>query len=155
MRRFISIFFFLFAIISSASRAQVLGTVRVTLHDAQDLALPGATVTLKAEASTWTQMAVSGTQGNAAFTAVPIGHYMLTASLSGFRDQQEDIEVTANAIVPVPLKLTVASVSESIEVTAETINPESSKTETLTHRIDIERQPDADRSGRSEERRVG
>jgi hypothetical protein len=72
---------------------------------------------------------------------------MVTASLPGFRDQQQDIEVTANAIVPIALKLTVASVSESIEVTAETINPESSKTETLTHRLDIERQPDADRSG--------
>jgi len=147
MRRFISIFFFLFAIISASSEAQVLGTVRVSLRDAQDLALPGATVTLKAEASTWTQMAVSDMQGNAAFTAVPIGHYMVTASLPGFRDQQQDIEVTANAIVPIALKLTVASVSESIEVTAETINPESSKTETLTHRLDIERQPDADRSG--------
>ena len=33
------------------ARAQVLGTVRVTLHDAQDLALPGATLVLKAEAS--------------------------------------------------------------------------------------------------------
>jgi carboxypeptidase family protein len=147
MRRFISIFFFLFAIIAASSEAQVLGTVRVSLRDAQDLALPGATVTLKAEASTWTQMAVSDMQGNAAFTAVPIGHYMVTASLPGFRDQQQDIEVTANAIVPIALKLTVASVSESIEVTAETINSESSKTETLTHRLDIERQPDADRSG--------
>src|SRR4030095_8680615 len=69
--------------------------------------------------------------------------------LSGFKDQQEDIEVTANAIVPVRLKLTVAGLAESVEVTAEaeTVNPESSRTETLTHRLDIERQPDADRSG--------
>src|SRR4030095_13339623 len=69
--------------------------------------------------------------------------------LSGFKDQQEDIEVTANAIVPVRMKLTVAGLAESVEVTAEaeTINPESSRPETLTHRLDIERQPDADRSG--------
>jgi len=135
--------------VAHSARAQVLGTVRVTLRDAQDLALPGATVTLKAEASTWTQTATADGQGEAAFTAVPIGHYMVTASLSGFRNQQEDIEVTANAIVPVRMKLTVAGLAENVEVTAEaeTINPESSRTETLTHRVDIERQPDADRSG--------
>jgi hypothetical protein len=35
MRRFISIFFFLFAIIAASSGAQVLGTVRVSLRDAR------------------------------------------------------------------------------------------------------------------------
>ena len=146
MRRSFPVLVVLF-VLSTAAHAQVLGTVRVNLQDAQNLALPGATVVLKAEASTWTQMAVSDTQGNAAFTAVPIGHYMVTASLPGFTDQQQDIEVTANAIVPVRMTLTVAGLAESIEVTAETINAESSRTETLTHRLDIERQPDADRSG--------
>lgn len=141
--------FLVLLIVSCAhsARAQVLGTVRVNLHDSQDLALPGATVVLKAEASTWTQTTTSGMQGDAVFTAVPIGHYTVTATLSGFKDQHEDIEVTANAIVPVRMTLAVAGLSESVEVTAETINPESSKTETLTHRLDIERQPDADRSG--------
>jgi hypothetical protein len=38
---------------------------------------------------------------------------------SGFKDQQQDIEVTANAIVPVRMKLTVAGLAESVEVTAE------------------------------------
>src|ERR1043166_2020631 len=146
-RSFLS--FILFLATCHVAQAQVLGTVRANLRDAQDLALPGATVVLKAEASTWTQMTTSDQQGDAVFTAVPIGHYMLTASLPGFRDQSQDIEVTANAIVPVRLKLPVAALAENVEVTAEaeTINPESSRTETLTHRVDIERQPDADRSG--------
>jgi hypothetical protein len=111
--------------------------------------LPGATVTLKAEGSTWTQTTTANSQGEAAFAAVPIGHYMLTATLSGFKNEQQDIEVTANAIVPVRMKLTIAGLAESVEVSAEaeTVNPESSRTETLTHRLDIERQPDADRSG--------
>jgi len=140
MRRLILFLFVLF--VAHSARAQVFGTVRVTLRDAQDLALPGASVTLKAEGSTWTQTTTADGQGEAAFTAVPIGHYMITAVLSGFKDQREDIEVTANAIVPVRMKLTVAGLAESVEVTAEaeTVNPESSRTETLTHRLDIERQ---------------
>ena len=144
---FLSLFVLL--TVTNAAHAQVFGTVRITLHDAQDLALPGASVVLKAEASTWTQMTTADSQGDAVFTAVPIGHYMVTASLAGFKDQQEDIEVTSNAIVPVRMKLQLAGLSESVEVSAtpETVNPESSRTETLTHRVDIERQPDADRSG--------
>ena len=151
MPRFsIPVFLGLFILVlTGTASAQVFGTVRVNLHDAQDLALPGASVVLKAEASTWTQMTTSDTQGDAVFAAVPIGHYMVTVTLAGFTDQKEDIEVTSNAIVPVRMKLTLATLAESVEVTAqaETINPESSRTETLTHRIDIERQPDADRSG--------
>ena len=148
MRR-IPFFIFVLLILSSAAHAQVFGTVRVNLRDAQDLAVPGASVVLKAEASTWTQSTTADAQGDAVFTAVPIGHYMITASLSGFADEHQDIEVTSNAIVPVRLKLKLAGLSESVEVSAtpETINPESSRTETLTHRLDIERQPDADRSG--------
>ena len=147
MRRLL--LFFLIFFVASSAHAQVFGTVRVTLRDAQDLALPGATVTLKAEGSTWTQTTTSDMQGDAVFTAVPIGHYMVTATEPGFKDQQQDIEVTPIAIVPVRMRLPVAALAESVEVTAETetINPESSRTETLTHRLDIERQPDADRSG--------
>jgi len=134
---------------SAPASAQVFGTVRVNLQDAQELALPGATVVLNAEASTWTQTAFTDTQGDSVFTAVPIGHYRVVASLAGFEDQQADIEVTSNAIVPVRLKLKIAGLQESVEVSAtvNAINPESSRTETLTHRLDIERQPDADRTG--------
>jgi hypothetical protein len=148
MRR-VPFFIFVCLILSSAAYAQVFGTVRVNLRDEQDLAVPGASVVLKAEASTWTQSTTADAQGDAVFTAVPIGHYMITASLSGFADERQDIEVTSNAIVPIRLKLKLAGLAESVEVSAtpETINPESSRTETLTHRLDIERQPDADRSG--------
>lgn len=148
MRNLFSSLFVLLAV-TNAAHAQVFGTVRVNLHDEQDLALPGASVVLEAEASTWTQMTTADSQGDAVFAAVPIGHYMVTASLTAFQDQQQDIEVTSNAIVPVRMKLKLAGLSESVEVSAtpETINPESSRTETLTHRLDIERQPDADRSG--------
>jgi hypothetical protein len=86
MRRLI--LFLLLLSVAHSARAQVFGTVRVTLRDAQDLALPGATVTLKAEATTWTQTTTADGQGDAAFTAVPIGHYMVVATLSGFRSER-------------------------------------------------------------------
>src|SRR6185295_18648958 len=70
MRR-IPFFIFVFLILSSSAHAQVFGTVRVNLRDAQDLAVPGASVVLKAEASTWTQSTTADPQGDAVFTAVP------------------------------------------------------------------------------------
>ena len=107
----LSILFLLFLILPRIGHAQVFGTVRVNLLDAQDLALPGTTVVLKAEASTWTQMTTADSQGDAVFAAVPIGHYMVTASLESFKDEQQDIEVTSNAIVPVRMKLKLAGLS--------------------------------------------
>jgi len=129
--------------------AQVFGTVRVTARDAQDLAVPGADVTLQAEASTFNQSATTNTQGEVVFVAVPIGHYTVKVALPGFNEAARDIQVTANSVVPVQFALAIGGVTEHVQVqaTAETINPESVRTETLTHRLDIERQPDADRSG--------
>ena len=92
------------------ARAQVLGTVRVNLHDSQDLPLPGATVVLKAEASTWTQMTTSDMQGDAAFTAVPIGHYTVTAWLppragQGARIAHGEVGIAPGALAEITLDL--------------------------------------------------
>jgi carboxypeptidase family protein len=132
-----------------AGQAQVFGTVRVTVRDTQELAVPGADVTLQAEASSWGQNATTNTQGEAVFVAVPVGHYSLKVVAPGFADAARDIQVTSNSVVPVQFALAIGGVTENVYVRAsgETINPESIRTETLTHRLDIERQPDADRSG--------
>jgi carboxypeptidase family protein len=132
-----------------AGQAQVFGTVRVTVRDTQELAVPGADVTLQAEASSWGQNATTNTQGEAVFVAVPVGHYSLKVVAPGFADAARDIQVTSNSVVPVQFALAIGGVTENVHVRAsgETINPESIRTETLTHRLDIERQPDADRSG--------
>jgi carboxypeptidase family protein len=132
-----------------AGQAQVFGTVRVTVRDTQELAVPGADVTLQAEASSWGQNATTNTQGEAVFVAVPVGHYSLKVVAPGFADAARDIQVTSNSVVPVQFALAIGGLTENVYVRAsgETINPESIRTETLTHRLDIERQPDADRSG--------
>jgi len=139
----------LLLLLARPGHAQVFGTVRVNVHDPQSLAISGAETVLKAEASTWSQTATADAQGDAVFSAVPIGHYMLTISSPGFESLEQDVAVTSNAIVPIRATLKIAGLAESVDVSAapETVNPESSRTETLTHRLDIERQPDADRSG--------
>jgi outer membrane receptor protein involved in Fe transport len=149
LRQSILVPFLLSILLTHAAQAQVFGTVRVTARDSQNLPLPAADVLLKAEGTAWKQSTTTNLQGEAVFAAVPIGHYSVSVSISGFTPSSRDIQVTGNSVVPVAMTLALAGVQESVSVNAgvQTINPESSRTETLTHRADIEHQPDADRAG--------
>ena len=129
--------------------AQVFGTVRVLARDQQGLAIPGAEATIKASGSTWTQSAKANGDGEALFPAVPAGQYVVSLSAPGFDAAERTVTVASNAVTPVAVSLKVAGLAQSVVVAAEaqTINPESSRTETLVQRADILREPDADRSG--------
>jgi hypothetical protein len=128
---------------------QVFGSVRVVVRDPQNLAIANAEVVVKAKGSTWLQMAKTNAQGEAVFVTVPFGQYMITVQADGFEPSDREIEVLSNTQTPVPVKLAIAGLVQSVDVQVpvQTINPESSGTETLTHRDEILLQPLADRSG--------
>jgi len=142
-------FFLLLGLAPSILYAQVFGTVRVTARDSQNLALPGAAVTIKATTSTWSQTTTTNQSGETVFPAVPIGQYLVSIHLEGFESPQRQIVVLSNSVTPVVFLLAIAGVTQSVDVAAavQTINPESSKTETLVSRAEILREPDADRAG--------
>ena len=135
--------------IARVGHAQVFGSVRVAVRDPQNLVIADAEVAIKAKASTWSQTARTNEQGEAAFVAVPFGQYVASVKAEGFEPSQREILVLANTQTPVQMKLAIAGLAQSVDVTAQiqAINPESSGTETLTHRDDILLQPLADRSG--------
>jgi len=139
----------LVGLIPARGRAQVFGSVRVATRDPQNLALPGVNVTIKATTSTWSQTVTSNESGEALFPAVPAGQYVVSTSLDGFQAAQKQIVVLSNSVTPVSFQLALAGVTQSVDVAAavQTINPESSRTETLVGRNDILREPDADRAG--------
>jgi len=140
---------FLFFLAASSAGAQVFGTVRVIARDQQGLAIPGADATIKATGSAWTQSAKTNGDGEAVFPAVPLGPYIVTVASPGFDTAERGVTVVSNSVTPVAVALKVAGLSQEVVVAAEaqTINPESSRTETLVQRADILREPDADRSG--------
>jgi outer membrane cobalamin receptor len=129
--------------------AQVFGSVRVSVHDPQNLAIANAEVTVKSKGSAWAQTARTDPRGEAVFVAVPFGAYVVSIASDGFEPADREIQVLSNTQTPVQVRLALAGVEQSVQVTAETqaINPENSGTETLTHRDDILLQPLADRSG--------
>lgn len=129
--------------------AQVSGTVRIHAADQQNLPLPTAEVTIKAVASAWMQTALANLEGEAVFPAVPVGQYVVTVMFQGFSPAERQIVVASNTVTRVNVQLPVAGVAETVQVAAvvQSVNPESSRTETVVGRSDIIRDPGADQSG--------
>src|SRR5262252_6264203 len=146
-RRFL--FVLLMVVVARAAAAQVFGSVRIVVRDQQNLAVADAEVTVKAKDSAWSQTAKSNEQGEALFITVPFGTYVVSVTSAGFDVFERDIQVISNTQTPVQVRLAVAGLAQSVDVkaTAQTINPESSGTQTLTSREDILLQPLTDRSG--------
>src|SRR5499427_8085207 len=146
-RRFL--FVLLMIVTARTAAAQVFGSVRIVVRDQQNLAVADAEVTVKAKDSAWSQTAKSNEQGEALFITVPFGTYVVSVTSAGFDVFERDIQVISNTQTPVQVRLAVAGLAQSVDVkaTAQTINPESSGTQTLTSREDILLQPLTDRSG--------
>src|ERR1039458_7288009 len=87
---FVALIFFLFA---SAALTQDLGKVRGVVHDAQHRPIPGAAVTLRAQASTWSQTTQSNSEGEFSFADVPVGDYTINIAAAGFNPQTHSISV--------------------------------------------------------------
>src|SRR3954447_9736697 len=96
----------------SAQTATVTGTV----VDQANLAVPGATVTLAGAASSTT---TSDPRGEYSFRDVPSGTYRVSATLVGFAPAVRESVVVSGAAVTVPaLTLTIASVTDTVVVSA-------------------------------------
>jgi hypothetical protein len=118
MRRKLTAFIFLLAFATPAF-AQTLfqGRVDITVVDAQSRAIPGVLIEIDGAA---TRSQVSDEKGEAHFLNLAPGRYRITAALTGFRSfLAENIEVAAGTSVPLNIAMSVAGVSEAVQVVAE------------------------------------
>jgi outer membrane cobalamin receptor len=139
---------FLFCLLEVAVlQATIFGTVRGIIHDSQHLPIPGATVTLKAQDSDWTQVQKANDNGEFEFSAVPIGNYTVSVTQEGFQEQQQTLLVRSDTGPILHFELALASVTQKTIVTGEAISPTDSVTPTTTlSRQDIQLTPGADRT---------
>ncbi len=131
-----------------AAKATIFGNIRGIVHDPQHRPIEGATVTLRAINSDWKQAAQSNQDGEFSFDAVPVGEYTIAITRSGFAQTQAQVTVESGSAPVLHFALKLSEVTEHVEVSAaaEQVNPESSTTETLVNRKEIERAPGADRT---------
>ena len=119
----------LFALPAERIEAQsTFGSVRGTTSDQTGSVIPGAQVTLHSADENTDVQAVSDGTGNYAFDNIKPGHYSLTATEEGFaKAVVNQIELAPRQDLRVDLKLSLASVSQTVEVVAAatTVNTEN------------------------------
>lgn len=88
--------------------------------DSQQGILPGVTVTAQSPALIGVQTAVTETDGRYRFPSLPPGRYSLTFELGGFQTTvRENIVLALGQTLNVDIQLSVATLQESVTVTAE------------------------------------
>lgn len=112
-----------------AQSGRTTGSINGKVDDASGGVLPGVTVTAKSPALIGVQTAVTDAGGNYRFPSLPPGVYSLTYELTGFRTAaRQDIQITIGFTATVNVELGLATVNESVQVTAEAPIIDSSST---------------------------
>ncbi|MFN0124119.1 MAG: carboxypeptidase regulatory-like domain-containing protein, partial [Blastocatellia bacterium] len=103
-------------------RAQALsGTIVGTVTDQTGAAIPNANVRLVNDDTQFTRMAQTNASGQYTAYSVPTGAYTITVEHTGFQKLvRSGIRLTAADTLTVDLGLTLGSVEQTVEVTAET-----------------------------------
>jgi hypothetical protein len=114
--------FALFVLTSvSASAQQTTGTIIGRVLDDQGAAIPGATVIASSAATGFTREAISDAEGVYRLSALPVGRFDMTVELVGFtKIDRKDVIVNVGQTLTLDFSLRLASVSETVVVTAQT-----------------------------------
>jgi hypothetical protein len=108
----------LLGVAAAASGQETGGAISGTVLDQQKAALPGVTVVLKNESTNAELSTVTNDQGAFVHPFVPIGRYILTATLQGFATlKREEIEVRVGDRLSIDLTLQVGALTEELTVT--------------------------------------
>jgi len=99
------------------------GTIRGVVRDAQDLAVPGVTVTVTSPALQGPRSVVTDAQGLFSIPALPAGTYTIKFELSGFQTIERQTTVALGLTVDQNVSMRPAGVSETVQVVAETPAP--------------------------------
>ena len=111
----------LLAITASASALaqETRGTIEGVIKDASGAVLPGVSVEARHKSGA-TATAVTNAEGHYQFPALTPGSYVIVALLSGFSPgQRDDVMLTIGQQLRVDLVLSVGSISEAVNVRAE------------------------------------
>jgi Carboxypeptidase regulatory-like domain len=96
------------------------GSLSGVVNDQQGGALPGVTVTATHVATGSTYSGVTTGEGRFSLLNTRIGVYIVKVTLSGFKDaEQKDVVVSLGEDTPLTFSLILATVSETVTVTAE------------------------------------
>jgi hypothetical protein len=129
---------------ASPAAAQVFtGRIDVTAQDGTGAVLPGVTVEVTGPQN---QNTVTDAQGEAHFLNLAPGTYQVKATLTGFADYlNRSVAVGAGASVPLRINMTVAGVSEQVQVSVESpvVDPKRQAVSTAITNAELQNIPTA------------
>lgn len=99
--------------------AQFNGSVRGVVTDPSDAPVPNAAVTIKNVDTGVSSSTKSDNSGNYIFTSLAPGNYSISVDTSGFRPFQVNATVQTAQTLDVPVKLSLSTSSQSVEVTGQ------------------------------------
>ena len=124
---------------ASAIFAQgALGTITGTVSDPSGAVVGNASIEVKNQATGQIFKTVSTATGNYTVTALPVGAYDLTATVTGFKSyKRTGLDLAAAQVMRIDVPLEVGSQNESVTVTAEAslLKTESGD---MTHNVKME-----------------
>ena len=101
-------------------RAVTGGSISGTVSDPSGAVVPGASLRLVNRAQQTAYQAVSDREGLYSFLSLPVGHYDLTVTASGFAAQEKtDIAVDTDAAIRVNIVLAIGAKSDTVMVTSD------------------------------------
>jgi hypothetical protein len=112
---------FLFVLVAVLPlRAATGGSISGTVTDPSGAVIPGAALRLVDRAQQMVYRAVADSQGSYSFPNLPVAHYDLTVSATGFTTQQKmDLGVDTDSALRVDAALSLGTRSDTVEVTGD------------------------------------
>ena len=106
---------------AAAVRAQeATSSIRGTVLDPSDAAIAHAEVSATQTETGWTRRVESDADGSYLFVLLPVGHYRVEATADGFQKYVQDgVTLSVNQVGIVPIRLTVGSSQQSVQVNAD------------------------------------
>ena len=95
-----------------------LATVTGLVSDPSGAPAPGVIVTATNQATNIAYTGVTNQAGNYVITSVPIGEYVISAALTGFKGAQSKVTLSVAQTARVDFKMEVGAVQERVEVVA-------------------------------------
>ena len=123
---------------AQATTGQITGIAR----DSNNAAVPNATIKVTNTQTGFSQTATSGDDGLYRFVLLPPGVYNLTAEAANFaKTELKDIPVTVGQIADLNITLGVGAVSETITVTADSLQTTAIQPDALFNQKSIDNLP--------------
>jgi hypothetical protein len=129
-------------------QAAIFGRIQGIVHDPQHRPVAGASVTLHAITSDYSQTTQADDNGEFSFTSVPVGDYKITVTQSNFATAEQTVTVDSSSSPVLHFQLAIAALSQTAVVVgqAQPGNMDSVTPTTLVDREDIAQTPGADRT---------